>query len=278
MNIVEEIKKKREFSGLPDSIVERVAEMSKGDVKESRALLRKYFGVFLTNKILKGKISADEMLVAHMSSKKRDYEKFYEEIFLGIASKGVPSQIEKKDKLGQAIPPAQMASADADKVGKIGSVIDLGCGVNGFSYKYLRDVLGEIDYVGVEATGQLVEYMNRYFKAEGFSARAVVGDLFDIESVLKILKKARKDRVVFLFQVVDALENLERDFSKRFILEVSKECEGIVLSLPTESLGGRKKFAVRRKWIMDFLESEFVIEKDFVMEGERIIFLTKKDI
>lgn len=243
MNLTKDIKKKREFSGLPDSIVKRVAEMSKGDVKESRALLRKYFGVFLTNKILKGKISADEMLNAHMSSKKRDYEKFYKEIFSG----------------GEGI----------------GSVIDLGCGVNGFSYKYLRDVLGGIDYVGVEATGQLVEYMNKYFREEGFSARVVVGDLFDVESVLKILKKARKNRIVFLFQVVDALENLERDFSKKFILEISKECEKIILSLPTESLGGRKKFAVRRKWLMDFLGSEFVIERDFVVSRERIICFHK---
>jgi len=45
------------------------------------------------------------------------------------------------------------------------------------------------------------------------------------------------------------------------------------LSLPTESLGGRKKFAVRRKWLVDFLEENFVIEKDFVMNGERIIYL-----
>ncbi len=243
MKIIEAIKKKREFSGLPNSIVERVAEMSKGDVKESRALLRKYFGVFLTNKILKGKISDDEMLVSHMSSKKRDYEKFYGEIFSEI--KGV------------------------------GSVIDLGCGVNGFSYKYLRDVVGNVDYVGVEATGQLVEYMNRYFRKENFSARAVAGDLFDVGSVLRILKRAKKNRVVFLFQVVDALENLERDFSKKFILEISKECEKIILSLPTESLGGRKKFAVRRKWLLDFLREDFVIEKDFVRGGERIICFRK---
>ena len=79
-----------------------------------------------------------------------------------------------------------------------------------------------------------------------------------------------------MFQVVDALENLERDFSKKFILEVSRECEMIVLSLPTESLGGRKKFAVRRKWILDFLRESFVVEKDFVMGGERVTVVRKK--
>ena len=245
MNVIKDIKKKREFSGLPDSIVKRVAESSGGDIKESRALLRKYFGVFLTNKIFKGKLSADEMLATHISSKKRDYAEFYKEIF--------------------------------SEMSLVCSVIDLGCGVNGFSYDYLKKELGDIDYVGVEAAGQLAGHMNKYFSSEGFSAKVIVGDLFNIENVLKILRKQKKDRVVFLFQVVDALESLERDFSKKFILEISKECEKIILSLPIESLGGRKKFEVRRKWLIDFLEENFKIEKDFKMNGERVLVIETKN-
>ena len=239
--LIEEIKKKREFSELPDSIVDRAAEIAKGNVKESRALLRKYFGVFLTNKVLKGK---GDLLEAHMSSKKRDYSYFCKEIFEGVRD--------------------------------VGSVIDLGAGVNGFSYPYLKNVVGSVKYVAVEAAGQLVERMNDYFEKEGFNAEAVCLDLFDVDKIKKMLRCQIKDRVVFLFQVIDALENLERDFSKKFILEISKECEWMVLSLPTESLGGRKKFAVRRKWMIDFLEENFVIDKDFTSNGERILRFCKK--
>lgn len=64
-----EIKKKREFSKLPDSIVERVATGTES-VKEARALLRKYFGVFLTNRVIKGKGTFEEILSAHISSKR----------------------------------------------------------------------------------------------------------------------------------------------------------------------------------------------------------------
>lgn len=240
----EEVKKKKEFSKLPDSVIERALNLSKGDVKVARALLRKYFGVFLTNRVLKSKGSADEILAMHLSSKKRDYEKFYSEIFSDVAG--------------------------------VGSVIDLGSGVNGFSYPYLQKMLGDVDYIAVEATGQLVENMNNYFDEEGFLAKAICEDLFNILNILKFLKRQKKQGVVFMFQVVDALENLERDFSKKFILEISRECERIVLSLPTESLGGRKKFTVRRKWIIDFLKENFVIEKDFVMNGERLIMIRKK--
>lgn len=243
MNLIKEIKKKREFSQLPDSIIERVANLSKGDIKKSRALLRKYFGVFLTNRVLKGK---EDVLSLHFSSKKRNYEKFYGEIFSGL--------------------------------GDFDSVIDLGCGVNGFSYEYLQNVLGDFDYIGVEAAGQLVRLMNNYFEINGFFAKTIVEDLFDIKKVVKILKVAKKRRVVFLFQVLDAFENLEKNFSKKFILNISKESEAIVLSLPTESLGGRKKFDIRRKWIVDFLKENFNIKKDFSLNGERILIFVKKGI
>jgi len=240
--LVEEVKKKREFSGLPDSVVLRALEESKDDVKGARALLRKYFGVFLTNKILKGK---GDLLKMHMSSRKRDYGEFYGRIF--------------------------------ETVGLVGSVVDLGCGVNGFSFPFLHEEYGVGEYYGVEASGQLVDKMNEFFDEKGYGeiANAVWMDLFKVGEVVKMLKKCGKPRVVFMFQVVDALENLERDFSKKFISRIAEECEWIVLSLPTESLGGRKKFAVRRKWMLDFLEREFDVVEDFVLSGERIIVVRK---
>jgi hypothetical protein len=244
-DLIEKIKQKREFSRIPDSIVSRAIQKAGRDVKDVRALLRKYFGVFLTNKVLKGDGSPEDLLVAHVSSRKRNYKEFYEDIFEGTPQHAVES------------------------------VIDLGAGMNGFSYCYLKNVVGGVDYVAVEAAGQEVEHMNNYFEENGFPAKAVCEDLFDIPRIKKILIGQKKDRIVFLFQVVDALENLERDFSKKFIMEISKECEWMVISLPTESLGGRKKFAVQRKWIVDFLKENFMIEKDFRSNGERIIRFRK---
>ena len=244
MSLVEEVKKKKEFSGLPDSVVERALKESDDDVKESRKLLRKYFGVFLTNRVLKGKGDA---LSVHVSSKKRDYVEFYSKIFSPRDDSGEP-----------------------DGIDEVGSVVDLGCGVNGFSYEYLPS---EAEYVGVEAASQLVDQMNEFFDENSFNAKAVCLDLFEVDKVLDILKVQRKPRVVFLFQVIDALENMKRNFSKDFISAVMKECEVLVISLPLVSLGGGKKFAVKRKWLMDFLEAEFVVEKDFEMFGERVLIV-----
>jgi len=42
------------------------------------------------------------------------------------------------------------------------------------------------------------------------------------------------------------------------------------------SLGGRKKFVVRRKWLIDFLADNFDVRKDFEMFGERILVVKKR--
>ncbi len=46
MSLIREVKKKKEFSGLPDSVVARALGESDDDIKKARSLLRKYFGVF----------------------------------------------------------------------------------------------------------------------------------------------------------------------------------------------------------------------------------------
>lgn len=235
MSLVEEVKRKKEFSGLPDSIIKRSLKESGNDIKLSRKLLRKYFGVFLTNKILRGK---GDILNVHMSSRKREYKEFYSKIF--------------KD------------------IGDVNSIIDLGCGVNGFSYKFLPE---GVEYLGIEAAEQLVNQMNIFFEKNNFNAHAIKGDLFDVKMILNSLGENKKNKVIFMFQVIDALENMERNFSKKLICAVIKKCKFLIITLPLFSLGGRKKFAVDRKWLVDFLIDNFNIEKDFKLFGERILII-----
>jgi SAM-dependent methyltransferase len=240
MSLVDEVKRKKEFSGLPDSVVLRALRESDDDVKETRKLLRKYFGVFLTNRVLR---KGGGKLEVHMSSKKRDYGELYSAIFAGVED--------------------------------VGSVVDLGCGVNGFSYEYLPE---GVEYVGVEAAGQLVDIMNDFFEERGFDGKAICGDLFDVEKVVDVLKSVERSRVVFMFQVVDALESVERNFSLRLIGEVMKECEVLVISVPLVSLGGRKKFAVKRRWLVDYLGMEFDVVRDFEVFGERVFVVKGRGV
>jgi hypothetical protein len=247
MDKIEEVKRKKEFSKLLDSIVKKALEICKGDVKETRAFLRKYFGVFLTNRVLKGKISPKEILLAHKSSQKRDYKIFY-------------------NKLHEVI-------------GEVKSIIDLGAGVNGYSYNDLKEVFGQVYYLAIEGTGQLVDNLNSHFKDRGIEgAHALQEDLFNVEKITKLLKQLKEEspRVVFLFQVIDALEGLENNYSKKLLLELIKECEFIAISLPLESLGAKKKFMVNRKWLTDFLSQNFKIVADYSIFGEGVLIIRAK--
>jgi hypothetical protein len=245
-------------------------EKCKEDVKKTRALLRKYFGVFLTNKILgAGKKSfagkkendkiADEILKSHLSTRNRDYLELYERI------------VGKNKGNGEII-------------------IDLGCGVNGFSYKFIKNSVlrnnnsREIRYVGVEAVKQLVDIMNQYFKDKKFNACVIWQDLFDINKILKIIKnagtknkdkerEAEKGKVIWMFNIIDALEVFKRNYSKKLILEIFKlkDIKKIVLSFPSKGLSGRKRFKVSRGWLIGFVCENFKILDDFSIHGERFI-------
>ncbi len=244
---ISEVKKKREFSKLPDSIVVRVANKTES-VKEARALLRKYFGVFLTNKVRKGKGTADEILQAHISSKKRDYSKFYERLSESVGN-------------------------------EFNFILDFGAGVNGYSYNYFKKIFGNITYFAIEASGQLVENMNSFFDKNNFNGNAICADLMELEVIKETFDKVKSGKkLIFLFQVIDALESLDRNFSKIFLMNLREfltEEDRILISLPVESLSGRKNFAVRRKWFVDFLEEEFIITDDFLMDGERFFCIRK---
>ncbi|MCX6749493.1 MAG: hypothetical protein NTW17_01970 [Candidatus Pacearchaeota archaeon] len=251
--IYEVITKKKEFSQLPRKDVEiayssfekrQTSEEEK--IRLTRGLLHKVFGAFLSRKLLGPKNKSFEWILRkHISTRERI--EFYPEIYSGIL-KGLGKRI---------------------------SVIDLGAGVNGFSYNFFRKAGFDVSYSGVEAIGQLVELTNNYFEKEKINGRMLHLSLFDIEEIKKIIKKIEKPRVIFLFKVVDSLEMLSRDFSKKLISEISSLADRIVVSFATESMIKRKKFYAKRTWFLEFLKENYSILYDFELGKERYIVFKK---
>lgn len=249
--MIKKITKKRDFSRLPEVDVElafshfenRQVE-DKEKVRLTRELLHKTFGAFGSKKILntKRKEKPEWFLRKHLSTRERIG--FYEEIY------------------GKLL--------DDEEI-----VFDLGAGMNGFSYKYFGK---KVRYVAVESVGQWVDLMNSYFKKEKIDGKAIHESLFNLEKVRRIIKKGKGKKVIFLFKVLDSLEIMKRDYSKKLISELCPLVSKVVVSFPTESMVKRRKFRVSRKWITDYIENSFEILDEFEIGPERFIVFSGKEI
>ncbi|MCF7910109.1 hypothetical protein K9L16_00360 [Candidatus Pacearchaeota archaeon] len=286
--IYDKIISKKEFSKLRKKDVEvAFGHFENRDVgveekiRLTRDLLRKVFSSFTSQKLLNLKNKEPEwFLKKHISTRER-FEN-YSEIYTSL----LEDFLDKKEL----------------------NIIDLGCGVNGFSFNFLKNIKSNIYYLGIESIGQLVNLQNYYF-AKNFSkknfgatksktvpthrtqkdfvgkthgldskARVLHLSLLELEKIKKIIQQLKGDKIIFLFKVIDSLEMLEKNYSKKLISELFslKGVNKIVVSFATESLIKRRKFFVKRKWFTDFIEQNFSLEKDFIIGSERYLVLKKK--
>ncbi len=255
--LIEKIIQKKEFSDLPEKDVEKVFEKfekrqtsDEDKIKLTRNLLRKVYSVFTSSKLLNKKIldkkSSEEILKKHFSTKERYdfYEQLYEKIFERVLGKEI-------------------------------SIVDLGAGINGLSYNFFPEDK-KVNYVGVEAIGQLVDLMNYYFKKQKLkNAKAISESLFELDKIRTILKKQKIPRIVFMFKVIDSLEMIKRNYSKKFLKEIVPLVDLLVVSFATKSLVSKNKFNVKRFWFENFVKENFNLIDDFELGGERYLVIKK---
>jgi len=248
--IINRVISKRDFSLIPleDILLaykkfERRQCSDEEKIRLTRDLLRKVYSAFISGKLLSIKDKDESwFLRKHLSTSERliYYPEVYKRIF-----------------------------KDLDKC----SVIDLGSGINGFSYNFFPK---GVSYMGVEAVGQLTNLMNFYFEKENLDAKAVHESLFNLEKIKELIKNTKKPRVIFLFKVIDSLEMLEGDYTKRLLKEIIPLCERITLSFATRSMIKKDKFKVNRKWIIDFIKENFELLDDFEIGNEQYIIFKEK--
>jgi len=252
--LIKKIMQKKEFSELPKKDVEmafgkfdKKNYLDEEKVKFTRKLLMEVFSAFMSKKLFSLKEREPPWILRkHLSTRERT--PYYGEIYGRIL----------------------------DGMGKDVSVVDLGAGVNGFSYKYFEKAGFNVDYLAVEAVGQLVRLMNKYFRREKIKSRAVHLSLFELSKLKKEIRRTKRPRVVFLFKTIDSLELMERNYSKELISEISDLVERTVISFPTESMIKREKIWVKRTWILKFIEKHFKILDHFQLGAERYIVFSKK--
>jgi hypothetical protein len=246
--ILSEVMKKQELSELPFIDVEKALNcflkrdvVDEEKIKLTRELLHRVYGAFSSKKLFSLKSKNEEWILRkHLSTRERlpYYSDLYEKLLQNFN----------------------------------GAIFDFGSGVNGFSYKFL---LNKNKYIAVEGVGQLVNLMNDYFKKNKINGKAIHLSLFDLEEIKKLLKNEKKEKLVFLFKVLDSLEMLERDYSKKLLMEITPLVKGVVVSFATRSMIKKTKFKARRNWIIDFIEENFKMVDSFEIGNELYIIFKK---
>ena len=74
-----------------------------------------------------------------------------------------------------------------------------------------------------------------------------------------------------MLKAIDSLEMLERDYSRKLLLEIAPLSEKIVISFATGSMIKKTKFRAKRNWIIDFIKEHFELLDDFEIGGERYV-------
>ena len=255
--LIEKVLMKKQYSEIPLSDVEKVFDVFDDDlhsdeekVKKTRDLLRKIYSGFSGKKLFNWKNkTADQVLKKHSSTKERFdfYDEIYERLLKNFKNKKI-------------------------------SVIDLGAGVNGFSYGVLKNSCKSLEYVGVEAVGQFVELMNIHFSKEKLKAKAYHKSLFQLDAIKEIVKSANPPRIVFMFKVVDSLEMVEKNYTKKLLLDLKPLVDRFVVSFATASMVRHRRFFVKRYWFTDFLNENFNITDDFEVGDERYLVFDSSSV
>ena len=219
MEIIEKIKAKKPLDRLDDSFVAEFLEdflkknnklnkkllenkLKKKDfeliVKSVRNELNKIYGQFWINDKLD--------LLSHKSAKERlnIYKRVYKNIFI--------------------------------RIGKPKTVLDLGCGLNPLSYKFIGK---NVYFTAVELTDYDCERLKEYFKKNNIKGEVIKADI-------RTYNKFPNTDVCFMFKILDSLENKGHFIAENLIKNI--KAKYIIASFSTYNIRGRRMNYPKRGW------------------------------
>jgi len=241
--IIKKIKEKKELSAIDSQFVKKEldnylkqypkisfnprSQHYKKLIKEVRAILRRTYGLFRFN--IKG---SKDLLAEHPSTKERlsFYPQLYKQIF----------QITGTPK----------------------TILDLGCGVNPLSMKYMD--LTNLTYYAYDLSKEEINFLNQFFNGKG---QAKVLDLLHF----KTLPKAD---LAFLFKMTDVLDRGKGHKNTEAVLK-KIPAKYVIVSFPTLTMSGKKMNFPRRKWI-ELLCERLNYEYQILEFSNEIFYVIKK--
>lgn len=202
----------------------RRSESYKKIIKFVRAELRQYYGMFVVDskkreELLEKLDGLDdlethrEILSTHESARERIgiYDKLYNDIFW--------------------------------ITGKPDSILDLGCGMNPFSYPFMSVAA---KYYASDISSKDTDFVQRYFRKVGIDG---ITFPLNLKGVAKahVLDIFPKTDVCFLFKVLDSIETKGHKLAEILVKAINSDF--VVASFSTRTLSGKRMRHPYRGWI-----------------------------
>jgi hypothetical protein len=262
MDIIADIKKKKELASIDDSLIKKYlknknipknkrAKKYKEIIKEVRAKLRRDYGMFVRGKkgkrqeildqitklpLNKTKELHKDILVLHTSTKER--LPYYKDLYKELLNK-----------------PA--------------SILDLGAGLNPFSYPFMKTK--KLQYTAVELTKEDADLLNQYFAYLNKQNKEFAGKA--IKKNLKETTTLPKTDVCFMFKLLDILETKGHKLAEHLLKIVKAKI--IIVSFPTITIGNKPMRNKRRIWFERLLQRLNYSHKTILIPNE-IFYVVEK--
>ncbi len=185
-------------------------------VKDVRTQLRRSYGLFRRKgriiKELDRNTNANEILSSHSSTRERlpHYREIYKRIFKVTGTPRI--------------------------------ILDLGCGLNPFSYDYMR--LRYLTYFAYDLAVDEIRLINDYFRRSKIKGHACILNVLQIDKI----RKLPPADIAFLLKMTDVLDK-GRGHKKTEEVIRAVPARNVVVSFPTVTMSGKRMNFPRRKWI-----------------------------
>ncbi len=134
--------------------------------------------------------------------------------------------------------------------GKPKTIVDLGCGLNPFSFVFMD--LNKVEYYAYDIDEEDISFINEYFylMKKKISGEAKMINLSNITE--EEIKKIPKAEVCFMFKLADVLDRENHKQSEKIIKNLNSDY--IVVSFSKKTLAGNEMNFPYRGWIEKMLE------------------------
>ena len=240
-NLLTQVKSNKKYSSIADEIIlqeinnylnkNKITKISKQDIKEIRNSLHKSYASFQTRK--KNKISIYLNELRNNSNNKQ------------IINRLLSTTLSTKERLDNY---SDIYNQIFKITGLPKTIIDLGCGLNPFSYPLMN--LDSLNYYAYDINQEDINNLNEYFKimkTTGLNGKAAI---LDIRNLSKISSLPSSD-IVFLFKVIDIIDKENHKPSEELIVKLINENKAkfIVASFATATLTRKPMNNPHRKWL-----------------------------